>query len=125
MAFSAAVVPPLLPAVGRAQALAILAAMRAVAAPDGTPSGMAQRAVGAAARYVFGDEALAMAAGGRIRRDQLAAAVRDPGLAELAGLWRAETVFEAQLPVELADALHAVWRRAVEKSMGWAEPEPR
>jgi glycerol kinase len=46
-------------------------------------------------------------------------------LAELAGLWRAETVFEAQLPVELADALHAVWRRAVEKSMGWAEPEPR
>ena len=46
-------------------------------------------------------------------------------LAELAGLWRAETVFEPQLPVELTDALHDVWRRAVEKSMGWAEPEPR
>ena len=46
-------------------------------------------------------------------------------LAELSGLWRAETVFEPQLPVELTDALHDVWRRAVEKSMGWAEPEPR
>ena len=45
-------------------------------------------------------------------------------LAELAGLWSAETVFEPQLPVELADATHAVWRRAVEKSMGWADPEP-
>ena len=46
-------------------------------------------------------------------------------LAELAGLWRAETVFEPQLPVELTDAVHDVWRRAVEKSMGWAAPEPR
>ena len=45
-------------------------------------------------------------------------------LAELAGLWRAETVFEPQLPVELTDALHDVWLRAVEKSKGWAEPEP-
>ena len=42
-------------------------------------------------------------------------------LDELAGLWRAETVFEPELPVELTDALHAVWRRAVEKSMGWAD----
>ena len=41
-------------------------------------------------------------------------------LVELAGLWRAETVFEPRLPVELTDALHDVWRRAVEKSMGWA-----
>ncbi len=45
-------------------------------------------------------------------------------LAELAGLWRAETVFEPQLPVELTDALHHAWRRAVEKSMGWAVSEP-
>jgi len=43
--------------------------------------------------------------------------------AELAGLWRAEAVFEPQLPVELADAVHEVWRRAVEKSKGWADPE--
>src|SRR5580698_10372772 len=84
MAFSAAVVPPLLPAVGRAQALAILAAMRAVAAPDGTPSGMAQRAVGAAARYVFGDTSLAVAAGGQIAPDELAAALLDPGLGDVA-----------------------------------------
>lgn len=41
-------------------------------------------------------------------------------LPELAALWEAETVFEPQLPVELTDAVHAGWRRAVEKSMGWA-----
>jgi len=40
---------------------------------------------------------------------------------ELAGLWEAERVFEPELPAELADAAHAVWRRAVEKSMGWAD----
>jgi glycerol kinase len=40
---------------------------------------------------------------------------------ELASLWRAETVFEPELPAELADAVHAVWRRTVEKSMGWAD----
>ena len=45
-------------------------------------------------------------------------------LAELAALWRAEAVFEPQLPVELVDATHAVWRRAVEKSRGWADPDP-
>ncbi len=45
-------------------------------------------------------------------------------LTELAGLWRAETVFEPELPAELADALHAGWRRAVEKSKGWAELDP-
>ena len=36
------------------------------------------------------------------------------------GSGRPPTVFEPQLPVELTDALHDVWRRAVEKSMGWA-----
>ena len=43
---------------------------------------------------------------------------------ELAGLWDADAVFEPQLPAEFADALHAVWLRAVEKSMAWAAPEP-
>jgi len=42
-------------------------------------------------------------------------------LDELAQLWQAETVFEPELPVELTDALHDVWRRTVEKSMGWAD----
>src|SRR5580698_2161518 len=42
-------------------------------------------------------------------------------LDDLAGLWEAEAVFEPQLPVELTDALHDVWLRAVERSRGWAE----
>ena len=45
-------------------------------------------------------------------------------LAELAALWQAEQTFEPQLPPELADATYAVWRRVVEKSMGWAELDP-
>jgi glycerol kinase len=44
-------------------------------------------------------------------------------LEELADLWVLEAVFEPQLPAELADATYAVWRRAVEKSRGWARPE--
>ena len=45
-------------------------------------------------------------------------------LDDLAARWEAERVFEPQLPPELADATHAVWRRAVEKAMGWAiDPE--
>jgi glycerol kinase len=45
-------------------------------------------------------------------------------LDELAAGWEAERVFEPQLPPELADATHAVWRRAVEKAKGWAiDPE--
>ena len=43
-------------------------------------------------------------------------------LDELTALWAAEAVFEPQLPAELADAGHAAWRRAVEKSEGWADP---
>ncbi len=46
-------------------------------------------------------------------------------LAELAALWRAEQTFEPQLPPELADATYAVWRRVVDKSMGWADIDPR
>ena len=41
-------------------------------------------------------------------------------LDELAALWEAEAIFEPQLPPELTDAVHVAWRRAVEKSMGWA-----
>ena len=44
-------------------------------------------------------------------------------LGELSALWQADAVFEPGLPVELTDAAHAVWRRAVEKSRGWASPE--
>jgi glycerol kinase len=39
---------------------------------------------------------------------------------ELAGLWDAEARFEPELPVELTDAVYAGWRRAVERSRGWA-----
>ena len=42
-------------------------------------------------------------------------------LDELAGLWQAEAVFEPQLPVELTDAFHDVWLRAVARSRGWAD----
>jgi glycerol kinase len=45
-------------------------------------------------------------------------------LAELAALWQPEQTFEPQLPPELADATYAVWRRVVEKSMGWADLDP-
>ncbi|MGD0749325.1 MAG: FGGY-family carbohydrate kinase, partial [Acidimicrobiales bacterium] len=44
-------------------------------------------------------------------------------LDELTALWQAETVFEPQLPAELTDAVHESWRRAVEKSRGWADLE--
>ena len=42
---------------------------------------------------------------------------------ELSALWQADAVFEPQLPSELTDAVHDVWLRAVDKSMGWAFPE--
>ena len=41
-------------------------------------------------------------------------------LDDLARLWEAEAVFEPQLPAELTDALHDLWRQAVERSRGWA-----
>jgi glycerol kinase len=44
-------------------------------------------------------------------------------LHELSALWQADAVFEPQLPSELTDAVHDIWLRAVEKSMGWAFPE--
>jgi glycerol kinase len=48
-----------------------------------------------------------------------------PSLDALAARWEAEIVFEPQRPRELADAGHAAWHRAVEKSMGWATAETR
>jgi glycerol kinase len=40
----------------------------------------------------------------------------------LAALWSASETFEPELPVELTDAVYAVWQRAVERAQGWAEP---
>ena len=42
-------------------------------------------------------------------------------LDELAALWSASTQFEPELPVELTDAVYAVWQRAVERAQGWAD----
>ena len=42
-------------------------------------------------------------------------------LDELHGLWSASSEFEPELPVELTDALYAVWRRTVDRARGWAE----
>jgi glycerol kinase len=38
---------------------------------------------------------------------------------ELAALWEAESAFTFQLPIEVVDAAHDQWARAVEKSKGW------
>ena len=42
-------------------------------------------------------------------------------LGDLSARWAADSLFEPQLPAELADATHAAWRRAVEKAKGWAD----
>jgi glycerol kinase len=42
-------------------------------------------------------------------------------LDELAGLWTSSARFEPELPVELTDAVYAVWQRAVDRARGWAE----
>ncbi len=44
-------------------------------------------------------------------------------LDELAGLWSASAHFEPEFPVELTDALYAVWQRSVERARGWAQGE--
>jgi glycerol kinase len=41
-------------------------------------------------------------------------------LDELAGLWESSAQFQPELPVELTDAVYAVWQRAVERARGWA-----
>jgi glycerol kinase len=40
--------------------------------------------------------------------------------AELGGQWRLDAEFSPQAPVSVADSRHAGWRRAVERSRGWA-----
>jgi glycerol kinase len=45
-------------------------------------------------------------------------------LDELTALWSASAQFEPELPVELTDAVYAVWTRAVERSRGWAAGAP-
>jgi glycerol kinase len=42
-------------------------------------------------------------------------------LDELAALWTSSARFEPALPVELTDAVYAVWQRAVDRARGWAE----
>jgi glycerol kinase len=42
---------------------------------------------------------------------------------ELADLWSASARYEPDLPVELTDAVYAVWQRAIERSRGWAREE--
>ncbi|MGP0032016.1 MAG: FGGY-family carbohydrate kinase, partial [Acidimicrobiales bacterium] len=41
-------------------------------------------------------------------------------LDDLAGLWSSAARFTPELPEELTDAVYAVWRRAVDRSRGWA-----
>jgi glycerol kinase len=42
-------------------------------------------------------------------------------LDELAGLWTSSARFEPELPVDLTDAVYAVWQRAVDRARAWAE----
>jgi glycerol kinase len=42
---------------------------------------------------------------------------------EIAGRWRASAEFEPELPIEVTDALYAGWRRAVDRSRGWASDD--
>jgi glycerol kinase len=42
---------------------------------------------------------------------------------EVAGLWRADRVFEPALGTAEREARRAQWRRAVERTLGWAAPE--
>jgi glycerol kinase len=43
-------------------------------------------------------------------------------LDELGGLWQPAAHFEPELPVELTDAVYAVWQRAVLRAQHWALP---
>jgi glycerol kinase len=42
---------------------------------------------------------------------------------EVAGLWRADRTFEPTLSAADREARRAQWRRAVERTLGWAAPE--
>jgi glycerol kinase len=45
-------------------------------------------------------------------------------LDDLSGLWASSARFEPELPVELTDAVYAVWQRAVDRARGWAADAP-
>jgi glycerol kinase len=47
-----------------------------------------------------------------------------PDPATLRSLWRLDRAFEPALPADRRETLYAGWRRAVERSRGWAAPEP-
>ncbi|MBV8296672.1 MAG: glycerol kinase, partial [Acidimicrobiia bacterium] len=42
---------------------------------------------------------------------------------EVAGQWRAAAEFTPAVPPSVADTRYAGWRRAVERSRGWAQPD--
>jgi glycerol kinase len=39
---------------------------------------------------------------------------------DLAGLWRLDRQFEPEMSRDQADSMQAEWRRAVQRSLGWA-----
>ena len=43
---------------------------------------------------------------------------------EVSGQWRAAAEFTPAVPPSVADTRYAGWRRAVERSRGWAQPDP-
>jgi glycerol kinase len=45
------------------------------------------------------------------------------GVDDVTGAWHLDAQFEPQVPAEDADAKHAMWLRAVERSRGWATTE--
>ena len=81
------------------------------------------RAAGRAEPPAGGAAALARVDRARCRHHRRAGRGRLAVARRARRVWEAEAVFEPQLPAELADAVHAVWRRAVEKSRGWADPD--
>ena len=41
-------------------------------------------------------------------------------LSEIASMWKAEKTFEPKIRADERDRLYKVWRRAVERALGWA-----
>jgi len=42
-------------------------------------------------------------------------------LSEIASMWKAEKTFEPKIRADERDRLYKVWRRAVERALGWAK----
>lgn len=42
-------------------------------------------------------------------------------LHEIASMWRAEKIFEPKMPADKRDKLYKIWRKAVERALGWAK----